>query len=135
VPLFAVGEADKPADAPYPFGHAKLDAVAALARTGFLAALSIGVAAQAIERKRRAATVVDANAFAVGVVVFSNAVDLTRWRALTHFARRTSSRALAASALHYSSDLISSVLVLRPRRDGRRLSPRPGRRSTALPTD
>jgi Cation efflux family len=73
-PFFAVREADKPADADYPFGHAKIEAVAALAQTGFLVALSVGVAVQAIERKRGAATVVDANAFAfafaVAVVVF-----------------------------------------------------------------
>ena len=55
-------EADKPADADYPFGHAKIETVAALAQTGFLAALSVGVAVQAIERKRGAAAVVDANA-------------------------------------------------------------------------
>jgi hypothetical protein len=45
----------KPADADYPFGHAKMEAVAALAQTGLLAALSVGVAVQAIERKRGAA--------------------------------------------------------------------------------
>ena len=73
-------EADKPADADYPFGHAKMEAVAALAHTGFLAAPSVGVAVQAIARKRGAAAVVDANAFAVGVVVLSIAVDLTHWR-------------------------------------------------------
>jgi hypothetical protein len=56
--------------------------------------------------------VVDANAFAIGVVVFSIAVDLTSWRALTHVARQTSSHALAAGALHYSSGLISSVMAL-----------------------
>ena len=39
-------------------------------------------------------------------------VDLVRWRALTRVARLTSSHALSADALHYSSDLISSVLVL-----------------------
>ena len=44
--------------------------------------------------------------------MFSIAVDLVRWRALTHVARATSSHALAADALHYSSDLVSSVLVL-----------------------
>src|SRR6202046_2358644 len=50
--LFAVREADKHADADHPFGHAKIEAVAALAETGLLAALSIGVAIQAIERIR-----------------------------------------------------------------------------------
>jgi hypothetical protein len=69
-PLFAMREADKPADADYPIGHAKMEAAAALAQTGFLAALSVGGAVQPIERKRGAATVADANAFAVGVVVF-----------------------------------------------------------------
>jgi cation diffusion facilitator family transporter len=110
--LFAVREADKPADADHPFGHAKFEAVAALAETGFLAVLAIGVAIQAIERIRNGDTAVDVNAFAIGAILFSIAVDLVRWRALTHVARATSSHALAADALHYSSDLVSSVLVL-----------------------
>ena len=58
------------------------------------------------------AAAVDANAFAIGAIVFSISVDFLRWRALTHIARVTSSHALSADALHYSSDLISSVLVL-----------------------
>ena len=110
--FFAVREADKPADADHPFGHAKIEAVAALAETGFLAALSIGVAAQAIDRIREGGAVVDVNAFAIGAIVFSIAVDFLRWRTLTHVARVTSSHALLADALHYSSDLVSSVLVL-----------------------
>jgi cation diffusion facilitator family transporter len=110
--LFAVREADKPADADHPFGHAKFEAVAALAETGFLAALAIAVAIQAIGRIRSGDAAVDVNAFAIGAILFSIAVDLARWRALTHVARATSSHALAADALHYSSDLVSSVLVL-----------------------
>jgi cation diffusion facilitator family transporter len=110
--LFAVRAADKPADADHPFGHAKIEAVAALAETGFLAALAIGVAIQAIGRIRDGGAPVDANAFAIGAVLFSIAVDILRWRTLTHVARATSSHALAADALHYSSDLVSSVLVL-----------------------
>ena len=110
--LFAVREADKPADADHPFGHAKIEAVAALAETGILAALSIGVAIQAIGRIRGGGAAVEVNAFAIGAIVFSIAVDIVRWRALTHVARVTSSHALGADALHYSSDLVSSVLVL-----------------------
>ena len=110
--LFAVREADKPADADHPFGHAKIEAVAALAETGFLAALSIVVAIQAIGRIRGAGAAVDVGAFAIGAIVCSIVVDLVRWRALTRVARLTSSHALSADALHYSSDLISSVLVL-----------------------
>ena len=65
--LFAVREADKPADADHPFGHAKIEAVAALAQTGFLAALAVGVAIGAAARIRGGAGgQVDADAFAVG---------------------------------------------------------------------
>ena len=110
--LFAVREADKPADADHPFGHAKIEAVAALAETGLLAALSIGVAIQAFERIRGGDAAVDVGAFAIGVILFSIVVDVVRWRALTHAARTTSSHALSADALHYSSDLVASVLVL-----------------------
>jgi cation diffusion facilitator family transporter len=110
--LFAVREADKPADAEHPFGHAKIEAVAALAETGLLAALAIGVAIQAFERIRGGETMVDVNAFAIGAILFSIVVDIVRWRTLAHVARTTSSHALSADALHYSSDLVASVLVL-----------------------
>ena len=110
--FFAVREADKPADEDHPFGHAKIEAVAALAQTGFLAALSIGVAFEAIQRLGGEPPKVDANALALGVVAVSIAVDFIRWRGLTKVARETKSDALAADALHYSSDLVSSLLVL-----------------------
>src|ERR1700722_12857562 len=110
--LFAVREADKPADAEHPFGHAKIEAVAALAETGLLAALAIGVAIQALERIHGGEATVDVNAFAIGAILFSIVVDVVRWRTLAHVARTTSSHALSADALHYSSDLVASVLVL-----------------------
>ena len=46
----AVRAADKPADEDHPFGHAKIEAVAALVQTAFLIALALGVAALAIGR-------------------------------------------------------------------------------------
>src|SRR5580658_3635692 len=98
--LFAVREADKPADADHPFGHAKFEAVAALAETGILAGLAIVVAIQAIGRIRDGGAAVDVGAFAIGAILLSIVVDVVRWRALTHVARLTSSHALSADALH-----------------------------------
>ena len=109
---FAVREADKPADKEHPFGHAKIEAVAALAETGLLAVLSVAVAVEAIQRLGGQAAMVDANALAFGVVVVSIAIDFVRWRGLSRVSAETGSPALAADALHYSSDLISSLLVL-----------------------
>ncbi len=109
---FAVREADKPADKEHPFGHAKIEAVAALAETGLLAVLAAAVAVEAVQRLGGEAARVDANALAFGVIVVSIGVDFIRWRGLGRVAQETSSQALAADALHYSSDLVSSLLVL-----------------------
>ena len=109
---FAVREADKPADEDHPFGHAKIEAVAALAQTGFLLVLAVGVAFEALRRLSEPEAHIDANIFAFAAIIVSIAVDLTRWRALRRIARETGSDALAADALHFSSDLVSSVLVL-----------------------
>jgi len=112
ITFFAIREADRPADAEHPFGHAKIEAVAALAETGFLAALAIVVAIEALRRIGAEDGVVDANLLALGVIVASIGIDLYRWRALSRIARETGSDALKADALHYSSDLLSSLLVL-----------------------
>jgi cation diffusion facilitator family transporter len=110
--VFAVREADKPADEEHPFGHAKIEAVAALAETGFLAVLSAAVAIEAVQRLGGEAPKIDANALTFGVIIVSIAVDFVRWRGLAKVARETKSHALGADALHYSSDLVSSLLVL-----------------------
>ena len=47
-----------------------------------------------------------------GAIGVSLAVDVVRWRTLRRVARETGSDALAADALHFSSDLVSSLLVL-----------------------
>src|SRR5947209_226069 len=108
---FAVRVGDKPADEGHPFGHAKIEAVAALAQTAFLLALSLGVAVVAVRRLGRPVEIA-ADYFAFAVVLASIAVDIYRWRALRRVARETGSPALEADALHYSSDLVASGLVL-----------------------
>jgi len=108
---FAVREADKPADEEHPFGHAKIEAVAALAQTGFLFALAVAVVYAAIRRLSAGAVEFDPSPAAFGVIGVSLVVDSVRWRMLTRIARQTRSDAIAADALHYASDLVSSVCV------------------------
>jgi cation diffusion facilitator family transporter len=107
---FAVRIADKPADEGHPFGHAKIEAVAALAQTAFLFALSLAVAALALGRLGAPGEVA-AGGFAFAVVIASIVVDLARLSALRRVARATGSEALAADALHYAGDLVGSGLV------------------------
>ena len=108
---FAVRVADKPADEGHPFGHEKVEAIAALAQTAFLFALSIGVAALAL-RRIGAPSEVEAGPFAFAVILVSIVVDIVRWRTLRRVAADTGSDAIAADALHYAGDLVASGLVL-----------------------
>ena len=109
----AVRVSGKPADAEHQYGHGKFDAVSALAETALLFLLSGVVIWQGVTRlTSHEGHHVDANVWAFGVILVSIAVDFARSRALSRTARRTSSHALAADALQFSSDLWGSLAVL-----------------------
>src|SRR3977135_604732 len=102
---FAIRIANKPADEEHQFGHAKVEALAALLETGFLFALAVFILIEAIARLVGHATKIEANSFAFGVLIASILVNLVRSRSLKRIAARTRSDALAADALHFSSDI------------------------------
>jgi len=109
----AVRISGKPADDEHHFGHGKVEAVSALAQTGLLFLLSAVVIFEAIRRLFfHGGPEVEATIWAFGVVIVSIVVDFFRARALTKTADATSSQALEADALHFSSDLWSSLAVL-----------------------
>lgn len=112
ITFFAVRVAGKPADAEHPYGHGKVEAVAALVETGFLFALSAYILAEAVQRLTIKPVEIHADALAIGVLIVSILVDLSRWFALSRIARATKSDALAADVLHFSSDIIGSALAL-----------------------
>jgi len=109
---FAVRAAGRPADEEHHYGHGKFEALAALAETGFLFALAAFVVIEAVRRLSGPEPHIDASWPVFAVLVVSIIVDITRWRALSKVSRDTKSDALAADALHFSSDFIASTLVL-----------------------
>lgn len=109
---FAVKAADKPADDEHHYGHGKIEAVAALAETGLLMALAVAVVIEAARRLFGAPAEIEATWLAFAVLIVSILVDFVRYRSLQRIATETKSDALAADALHFSSDLVASVLVL-----------------------
>src|ERR1700730_15290654 len=109
---FAIRIGNKPADEDHQFGHAKVEPLAALLETGFLFALAVYILIEAIKRLAGHDTIIDANPFAFGVFIASIVVGLVRWRSLKRIAATTKSDALAADALHFSSDMVSSALAL-----------------------
>jgi len=110
---FAVRVSDKPADAEHQYGHGKVESVTALIETGVLFVLAAAVIVEAIDRLAGggAYSVVATPATFI-VIAISVAVDFFRARSLYRIAERTSSQALEADALHFGSDMWSSIAVL-----------------------
>jgi cation diffusion facilitator family transporter len=110
---FAVRIGDKPADAEHHYGHGKVESVAALAETALLFLLSGVVAWEALQRLFASQPyAVEATVAAFAVIAVSVVVDFFRSRLLYRTAAATSSQALEADALHFGSDLWSSLAVL-----------------------
>ena len=108
----AVRAANKPADDEHHYGHGKYESLAALVETGLLFALTAFVVIEATHRLLASNTSVEPKAIAFIVLVASIVIDAVRWVSLSRIAKETRSDALAADALHFSSDLVASVLVL-----------------------
>src|SRR6201982_150443 len=110
---FAVRISGKPADADHHYGHGKIESVSALAETALLFVLAGIVIWEATKRLISGEPPeVQATPWAFAVIVLSIVVDFLRSRVLYRTAQETSSHALEADALHFDSDMWSSLAVL-----------------------
>lgn len=113
VTLWAVRASGRPADAEHSYGHGKIENLAALFETVLLLGTCAWIIKEAVDRLFFQAQVhVDANAWAFLVVILSIIVDFSRSRALMKVAKKHGSQALEADALHFSTDIWSSLVVL-----------------------
>jgi cation diffusion facilitator family transporter len=113
ITYFAVRLSGKPADEDHPYGHEKFESIAALVETALLFLLSGIVIWEAGQRLLAGhGHGVEASIWAFAVIFGSIVIDFFRSRALSNVAKETSSEALEADALHFSSDMWSSFAVL-----------------------
>jgi cation diffusion facilitator family transporter len=112
--FFAVRVAIRPPDREHHYGHGKAEHLAALGESAFLILVSLFIAYESLQRLigGQDGHHVDVTWWAFTVLGIVILVDASR--ALTSFrtARQTGSAALAANALHFSSDLAGSLAVL-----------------------
>jgi cation diffusion facilitator family transporter len=112
ITLLAVRWSDQPPDAEHHYGHAKVESVAALAETGLLFLTTVWIVYEAVHRILSGETHVVTTWWAVAIIAASVIIDYNRSKSLSRVAKKTSSDALAADALHFSSDMWSSLVVL-----------------------
>ncbi|MBX5456660.1 MAG: cation diffusion facilitator family transporter [Thermogemmatispora sp.] len=110
--FLAVRVADRPADATHNYGHAKIENLSALFEAILLLATALWIIYEALRRLILGEGHVEASILALVVMAISIAVDITRSRALLRVARRLGSQALEADALHFSTDIWSSAIVI-----------------------
>jgi len=112
ITFFAVRWSDQPPDAEHHYGHAKAESVAALAETGLLFLTTVWIVYEAVKRILSGETHVVTTWWAIAIIAASVIIDYNRARSLSRVAKKTSSEALEADALHFSSDMWSSLVVL-----------------------
>ena len=109
---FAVRVSDKPADKEHPFGHGKIENLSALLEAVLLLATSAWIIYESIQRLFFRNVKVEASIWSFIVMGTSIVIDFTRSRLLFKAARKYKSQALEADALHFSTDIWSSSVVI-----------------------
>ena len=112
VTLFAVWVSGRPADREHTYGHGKVENLSALFEALLLLVTCVWIIYEAIQRLFFKHVVVEASVWAFLTMGVSIVVDLSRSRALARVARKYDSQALEADALHFSTDIWSSSVVI-----------------------
>jgi cation diffusion facilitator family transporter len=112
VTYFSVSVSDKPADSEHQYGHGKVENFSAFIETGLLALTCIWIIYEAFERLFFRRVDIEPSVLAFVVMLLSIGIDLWRSRALGRIAAKYDSQALEADALHFSTDVWSSSVVI-----------------------
>jgi cation diffusion facilitator family transporter len=112
ITMFAVISSAKPAYKEHPFGHGKIENFSALIETLLLLVTCVWIVWEAVERIVHHSGEVEATWASFLVMGVSIVVDASRSRALYKAAKKYNSQALEADALHFSSDILSSLVVI-----------------------
>ncbi|HEY6105517.1 MAG TPA: cation diffusion facilitator family transporter [Anaeromyxobacteraceae bacterium] len=110
--FWAVRLSSRPADPDHPYGHGKFENLSALAQTLLLLATSGWIVYESVRRLFFEEAHVEVTAWSFAVMAMSIVVDVSRSRALRRTAERHRSQALEADALHFSTDVWSSAVVI-----------------------
>jgi cation diffusion facilitator family transporter len=112
VTFFAVRLSDRPPDREHLYGHGKVENLSALIETLLLLLTCVWIVYEAIQRLFFKEVEVEASIGAFVVMAISIVVDISRSRVLYKAARKHKSQALEADALHFSTDIWSSTVVI-----------------------
>ncbi|OGV95914.1 cation transporter [Microgenomates group bacterium RBG_16_45_19] len=112
VTYFAVYFAGKPADDEHPYGHGKIENISALFEMMLLLVTCIWIVYEAIQRLFFKSVIIESSIWSFIVMAIAIVIDVSRSKMLSRVARKHNSQALEADALHFSTDIWSSTVVI-----------------------
>jgi cation diffusion facilitator family transporter len=112
ITYLSVRISDQPADSKHTYGHGKVENFSAFVETGLLLLASVYIIWEAFHRMLTREVHIQPSLLAVGVLGLTIVIDVVRSRALTRVAKKYQSEALEADALHFSTDVWSTVVVM-----------------------
>jgi cation diffusion facilitator family transporter len=112
ITFWAVRMSARPPDDRHHFGHGKFENLSALFETLLLLVTCAWIVYEAVNRLLFHDVKVEVSPWAFVVMAVSIVVDISRSRALGRVAQKYNSQALEADALHFSTDVWSSSVVM-----------------------
>jgi cation diffusion facilitator family transporter len=112
ITFLSVRVSDEPADERHPYGHGKFENFSAFVETALLLLTALYIIYEAFDRLFFHSVHIQPSITAILVLLVALAIDITRARALKHVAQKYSSDALEADALHFSTDVWSTIVVI-----------------------
>jgi cation diffusion facilitator family transporter len=112
ITFLSVRVSDQPADERHPYGHGKFENFSAFVETGLLLLTALFIIYEGFDRLFFRSVHIQPSVTAFIVLLIALSIDITRARALSHVAAKYSSDALEADALHFSTDVWSTIVVI-----------------------
>jgi cation diffusion facilitator family transporter len=112
ITFLSVRVADQPADEKHPYGHGKFENFSAFVETGLLVLTALYIIYEGFDRLFFRTVHIQPSITAMIILLAALGIDVTRARALTNVAKKFSSEALEADALHFSTDVWSTTVVI-----------------------
>jgi len=112
ITYLSVRVAEKPADAEHLYGHEKVESFSAFVETGLLLLTALYIIWEAFQRLLFHSVHIRPSLTAILVLAICMGVDFVRSRALKRVSKKYPSEALEADALHFSTDVWSTLVVI-----------------------
>src|SRR5712675_1899494 len=112
ITFLSIRVSDQPADERHPYGHGKFENFSAFVETALLIVTALYIIYEAFDRLFFHSVHIQPSVTAILVLLVALSIDITRAIKLSRVAAKYSSEALEADALHFSTDVWSTIVVI-----------------------